>query len=146
MRKRLISVTVATVIAVVAFLITGALLMDDKPDTASNNRVTGAYHQTQGMPNTKMSATVSDGQIEITLTLESGEEGDSDATGKYWVGTFDTSNTSDSFTVISKVDRNALNGSMFQSQDATKKILWVDGDLSFEFTVQGTKSIVHLSK
>jgi hypothetical protein len=147
MRKTLISILVTAALAVVAYVLTGAFVSDATPKPASNRVLTGDYHQTaNGIPNTKMSAVITDGNIEVTLVLDSGAEGDSDVTGLYWTGSFDTSNTSDSFSVASKADTKALDASLFGSQADTKVFDYDRGDLNFTFTIRGMTTTVHLSK
>lgn len=144
--KHIKSALIAASFAVVAFLIVSPLVLDETATPASNRVVTGEYHQTKGMPGTTMSATVTDGKIKVVLLLDSGEEGDSDASGTYWVGSFDTSNTSDSFTVISKADTKTLDASLLGSRDDTKTFTYKNGDLSFDFTMMGTTTTVHMTK
>jgi hypothetical protein len=147
MRKILISVLTIAVVAVVAFMVTGAMADSSPKNTASNTVLTGTYHQTNnGIPHTEMSAVVTNGKIEVTLKLDSGQEGDSDVTGIYWAGTFDISNTSDSFSVVSQADKDKLELSVVGSQDSTKKFDYDNGDLNFLFSMMGMTTTVHLSK
>lgn len=101
----------------------------------------GNWHQVKsGIPDAKMAANITDDKIVISLTM-------GDTTGTFWAGTFDTSkNGSQSFTITSVGDRNALAGSMYASSEKTKWFKYSDGDLSFQFSIMGVSTIVHLSK
>lgn len=147
-RKILISIVLASVLAVVGFVLAGAMTMSDaSSNTASNRIVTGEYHG-DGPGKMMFTAVITNGKIQVDLKVESGEEGDSDVYGKYWAGTFDTSNTSDTFTVVSTADNKILAKSVFGSQDDTKSFTYNNGVLSFGFAMDltGTKTTVHLSK
>lgn len=146
MRKLLISILTVVLLAVVGFVLTGAMTSNASPKTASNRILTGEYHQTKGMPNTTMSATIADGKIKVSLRLDSGEEGDSNVYRTFWQGTFDTSNTSDTFTTISKPDVKVVNSSLYGSSETSKKFTYKNGDLSYEFSILGASTTVHLSK
>lgn len=147
-RKILISTLVALLVGLVAFVLTGAMSDGTPKKVASNTVLAGEYHQTNsGIPSSVMSATVRDGSIEIVMHLNSGVEGDdSGVTSKYWAGTFNMSNMSDSFTVVSKVDKKALEFSIVGSQDDVKVFNYDHGDLSFPFSMMGMTTTVHLSK
>jgi hypothetical protein len=108
--------------------------------------ITGEYHQVRsGIPNTEMSATVSDGAINIQLRLGPASD-DDPVTGIFWDGTFDTTQTGDSFNVVSRPDKNVLDMSMLASSETTKKFAYNRGDLSFQFSIMGASTIVHMSK
>lgn len=148
MRKYLISALVAAVFAVAAFLIVSPMAVgSDKPKTATNSVVTGEYNQVKGPKGMTFTAVITDGTIKVDLKIEGGE-GDSDAYGKYWVGTFDTSNTSDTFTVVSTADNKKLGKSVLGSLDDTKSFKYKNGNLSFWFAVDsaGLKTTVVLAK
>jgi hypothetical protein len=147
MRKYLISILGIAALAVATFLLTGAFVSDATPKSASNRIVTGEYHQvSNGIKGTYMSAVVTNDRIVVTLKLDSGEEGDSDATGTFWDGTFDTSSTLDSFTVVSDPDLEHLNTSILGSSEDSKEFTYKNGDLSFQFSMLGLNTTVHLSK
>jgi hypothetical protein len=117
------------------------------PKQVSNRIVTGEYNQTaNGVKGVVMSAVVTDGKITVNMLLDPGSEGDSKAEGTYWRGSFDTSNTSDWFTVTSDADLEMLNTSILGSQDDTKTFTYKNGDLSFPFEMVGIKTTVHLQK
>jgi hypothetical protein len=65
-------------------------------------------------------------------------------------GSFDTSDkTGQSFTVTSLPDpdaQKALAGSLFGSSEKTKKFTYKDGELTYEFSMMGVESIVHMSR
>jgi hypothetical protein len=148
MRKVLISSAVALAMALVGFVLAGAFTSSASDAKHPSNRViTGDYHQTaNGVKGDIMSATVKDGKITVDMLLDPGTEGDSKAEGTYWDGSFDTSNTSDSFTVVSDANLAMLNTSVLGSQDDTKTFDYKNGDLSFPFEMLGIKTTVHLSK
>lgn len=101
----------------------------------------GHYHQTKNdIRNTSMSADISGNTIRIEMTLN-GEK------GHYWVGSFNPGDDiTKSFEVVSNVNSDELSGSLFRSKDQTKTFTYQDGDLSFEFTIRGMKTVVHLSR
>lgn len=138
---------ISVLLLVAAAVATGIAYSDTGFDAANiktSTVPTGEYHQTaNGVNGAFMSAVVSDGKIEVTLKLDSGEEGDSDATGTYWVGSFDRSKAP---TIVSDADLKDLNTSMFGSQDDTKTFTYDHGDLSFPFEMLGIKTTVHLTK
>lgn len=93
-----------------------------------------------GIPKAVMSAVISDNKIEITLHME-------DTLGIFWTGTFDTSkNSSETFMVISEGDQDVLAKSLYGSNEKTKKFSYKNGDLSYEFSILGVSTTVHLSK
>lgn len=147
MRKTLISVLVTAALAVVAYVLTGAFVSDATPKPASNHILTGEYHQIEGPKGMIFTAVITDGEIQVDLKMEGGD-GDSDVYGIYWVGTFNTSNTSDTFTVVSTADNKKLEKSVFGSQDDTKSFTYKNGKLSFGFSIDltGLKTTVVLSK
>lgn len=152
MRKHVKTLLIAGAFALAAFLIVSPLGigLGDKPASASNNALTGEYLQTNDTGNAYFSGEVTDGKIKIVLRLHdpAQNEGDADAAGTYWVGSFDTSNVSDNFTTVSDADKKALEFAILGSQDDTKKFTYKNGDLSFEFAMDstGVKTTVHLSK
>lgn len=100
----------------------------------------GDWHQTgTGISGTTMAATVTEGAIQITLTM-------GDTSGIYWLGTLETWNTSNSFTTVSLGDQDAMMLDIFASTDPAKTFTYENGDLSYEFSILGTTTTVHLSK
>ena len=108
--------------------------------TASNS-LQGEYHQTQsGLPKAIMSAVITENKIEITLTMQ-------DTTGLFWSGTFDTDAvTSKPFKTTSFGDQKLLDASMYGSSEKTKEFSYDNGDLSYQFSIMGVFTTVHLSK
>lgn len=110
--------------------------IDNKPPI----NLIGKWHQTKTENDILMEATISSGSIQIDMKTR-------DSNSIYWMGSFDTSkNSSSSFEIVSKGDQDAMSMSIFGSQDKTKKFTYIDGDLSFKFTMMGTTSTIHLSK
>lgn len=105
----------------------------------------GDWHQTKGMPGVTMRAEISGDGIQVNLHFDRDNVG-----GIFWMGSFDTSDQrSQSFTVTSLVDpdgQKVLDSSLFATSEHTKKFTYKDGDLSFEFSMMGVESIVHLSR
>lgn len=151
MRKLVIPVLLAVVVALIGYLgVTAVAQGDDKPKSASNRVVTGEYHQTSGPENMDFVAVITGGKIQVDMTMGK-NEGDSNLHGTYWVGSFDTSNVSDAFDVTSKTsdkDKNKLGASFLGSQDSEKQFTYKNGVLSFEFRMDsaGIKTTVYLSK
>lgn len=109
--------------------------------STSSNSLQGEYHQVQsGLPKAVMAATISDNKIEITLTMQ-------DTTGLFWEGTFDTNSvTSQPFKMTSYGDLKLLDASLYGSSEKTKEFFYDYGDLSFQFSIMGVSTTVHLSK
>lgn len=105
----------------------------------------GNWHQTKGMPGVTMTAEVSGDGIQINMHFDR-----DDMTGIFWMGSFDTSDkTAQKFNVTSLPDpdaRKALAGSLFGSSEKTKKFNYDNGDLSFEFSMMGVESTVHMTR
>lgn len=148
MRKFLIPLASVVTIAIIGFLLATSVIEDGTARaTTSNNILTGDYHQVKNKDaSTQFSATIREGEIKIVLLMDSGEEGDADAAGTYWAGTFDTSNTSDVFQVLSQGDTETMSYSVLGSQDKTKVFEYDNGILSFRFTVMGITETIYLSK
>lgn len=93
-----------------------------------------------GIPDIKMTASVSDDRISITMNTGSDS-------GTYWVGSFDTLLTkSQSFTVTSAGDVSAMESDLLASQDSSKVFTYKNGDLSFPFSIMGVSTTVHLQR
>lgn len=102
----------------------------------------GNWHQTDGAEGILMNAEISAGSIQINM-----QPRDSKSSSVYWMGTFDTDkNSTGLWSTVSKADPDAAAKSLFGSLDKTKEFTYKSGDLSFEFTMMGTTSTVHLSK
>jgi hypothetical protein len=106
----------------------------------------GTWHQSKGMPGVTMTAEVSGDGIQINMHFDRDNMG-----GVFWMGSFDTSDkTGQTFTVTSMPDpdaKKALKDSLFgDSAEKTKDFKYDNGDLSFEFSMMGVESTVHLSR
>lgn len=143
MRKYIIFALVAVACAVAAFLTLspiGAGATDSKPADDKPVNFIGTWHQVKGNPDFVMTAEISFGSIQINMKTR-------DGSNVYWMGTFDTDMTDiKHFTMISTGDQDAMANMIFASQDPTKKFTYRDGTLSFDFTIMGTTTTVHLSK
>jgi hypothetical protein len=145
-RKIIPSILIA-IVGVIAYFAVPVLFGAGTSSASPSIVLDGVYTQTQNdIPNTIMTAVVEDNTIEITLRLDSHEEGDSDVVGTYWAGTFDTGNPTNSFGIVSKGNQEAMSKSLFGSQDPTKTFAYKDGDLSFDFSMLKLSTVVHLSK
>lgn len=127
-------------VAVASISLLTACSSDDKPDIPES--LIGNWYQTNSENGIFATASVypSD-SIQINLKTR-------DGSSIYWMGSFQVSDKkpTDSFTVVSKADPDALAMSIFGSQDSEKTFSYKDGDLSYKFTMLGTTSTVHLSK
>lgn len=116
-----------------------------KAISAKPASLVGAWHQTKGMPGVTMTAEVSGDGIQVNMHFDRDNIG-----GVFWMGSFDTSDkTGQSFTITSLPDPDAkkvLKGSLFGSSETTKKFTYNNGDLSYEFSMMGVESTVHLSR
>lgn len=149
--------TVLFIALVVAALIgAGTYFLGSSPSSATpvapktaiveeNSRLIGEWKQYKnGIPNSYMSATIAENTIKVVLRLDSGTEGDADAAGTFWIGSFDTSKDSDHFKVESMGDKDALTHSILGSQDRTKSFYYDNGILSFNFSIMGVNTTVQL--
>jgi hypothetical protein len=117
-----------------------------KPIPRKPVSLVGTWHQTKGMPGVTMTAEVSGDGIQINMHFDRDNIG-----GIFWMGSFDTSDKTDqSFTVTSMPDpdaKKALKNSLFgDSVEKTKKFTYKDGEITYEFSMMGVESTVHLSK
>jgi hypothetical protein len=102
--------------------------------------LTGHWHMTKsGIPDAKMAASIADDKILVTLTM-------GDTTGIFWDGTFDTTQTSAVFKTTSLGDQAAMAAQLYASSEKSKVFTYKDGDLSFQFSIMGVSTIVHMSK
>lgn len=68
-----------------------------------------------------------------------------DSSSIYWLGSFKSDkNPKTTFHITSKGNQDAMAMSIFASQDGSKRFKYQKGDLSFDFTMLGTTSTVHL--
>jgi len=129
-------------LAVTAFVMTNAFTAsgNDKKYTAPTTLI-GHWHQTKsGMPKAVMSADISEDSIKITLNM-------GDTNGLYWLGTFDTTqNPASKFEIHSVGNRDEMDLSIYASQQKTKQFHYDNGDLSYEFSMLGVNTTVHMSK
>jgi hypothetical protein len=94
------------------------------------------------MSGTTMTAIITDGKISIDIDLVG-----QNTTGLYWSGSFDTRvRTNSVFNINSTGDRALMDAKLFASQDANKIFSYKNGDLSFQFSMLGMTSTVHLSR
>jgi hypothetical protein len=124
----------------------GQAATDNKP--AKPISLVGTWHQTEGMPGVTMTAEISGDGIQVNMEIKS-QEGDEH--GTFWMGSFDTSDKfGDHFVVTSLPDpdaKKAMKGSLFgDDAESSKKYTYDHGDLSFEFSMMGIESTVHMSK
>ncbi|QEQ93909.1 hypothetical protein SEA_KARDASHIAN_44 [Streptomyces phage Kardashian] len=73
-----------------------------------------------------------------------------DSSSIYWMGSFPSHRSpAAGFKTTSKADPDAqkvLAGSIFGSQDTSKRFKYKRGDLSFKFTMMGTTTTIHMRK
>lgn len=107
----------------------------------NSNSLIGDWHQTNiGLAGVRMEALISNGEIKINMQM-------GDVTSIFWLGTFESDkNANELFKTISVGDQNALSMSIFGSMEKTKPFEYRNGDLSFEFSMMGSSTIVHMSK
>lgn len=101
----------------------------------------GTYHQTKsGIPNIVMTAVVTNDNITITMTM-------SGTSGVFWDGTFDTQGVvSSPWNITSTRDAQAMSSDMYGSSEQTKTFTYNNGDLSYQFSILGVSTTVHMSK
>lgn len=126
--------------AVIAAIFLGAWVMNtDRSNAASNgsSSLIGSWHEVSSdKTQTDMIAEISADHIDVSINLGG-------VTDLYWTGTFNTDQTSNSFSVTSVVLPNAED---HLSQDVTKAFNYKNGVLSYQFTVLGVTNTIHLSR
>lgn len=85
-----------------------------------------------------MTAKVINNTIEIDFTRQ-GE------TALYWKGTLPPT-SADGAEITSSGDTDAMNESMFGSEDSSKKFVYTNGKITFPFGILGTTQTVELEK
>ena len=86
----------------------------------------------------KFEATITADNIEVHLV-------DGETKSLFWKGTFPASAT-EGATIQSEGDREALDSSMLGSSETTKPFQFTGDELTFEFSMMGTSTIVHTKK
>jgi hypothetical protein len=103
----------------------------------------GQWHQVSGMDGVEMSATIYGNSIQVDMKLGNQH-------GIFWMGSFDTSDKhTQSFSVDSIPDsdaKKAVHNSLYGTSEGHKVFNYDAGDLSFEFSMMGVESTIHLSR
>lgn len=124
-----------TILIVVALILTLAGCGSDPKGEPVN--LNGHWSQVKNdIAETELAATVTDGRIEVTLKI-------ADISGPYWTGTFVNGLASDPTSFESDLDTQAIK---YEKMSKTKKFLYSNGAISFEFGAMGKKTIVYLEK
>lgn len=134
-----VSVVISTLVGIgIYFTVSSA---DATVKTKAPKTLVGTWHQTNKVDGIIMQASVnSDDTIQVNLKTR-------DSSSIYWMGSFDSQrDPQSSFDVHSQANSDALEMSIFGSQDPTKTFKYNRGDLSFKFTMMGTTSTIHLQK
>lgn len=106
---------------------------------ASPVSMIGTWTQTN-TEGTTATAVISNGKISIQIS-------DGDTSGLYWTGTFPVSSiTSQSFSVTSTGDTAEMETSLLASEAKTKTFTYNNGVLSYEFSILGTTTTIHLQR
>ncbi len=112
----------------------------DSPRIVIPSSLSGEWHQTEGMKNVYMTATIHGGSIQIDMENR-------DATYVYWMGTFESDkSTAMPFTTVSLGDTDAMAQSVFGSNSKMKTFTYKDGVISYDFTMLGSFKTVKLMK
>jgi hypothetical protein len=119
------------------FFVTACGNAHETPKAATPTDLIGHWHQTKGMHDETMDADITSDTIRIHLTM-------GDSTGVYWIGSFDP-NRAISGAVISLGDTDAMSTQLYASNEKTKTFTYKNGDLSYEFSIMGISSTIHLS-
>lgn len=129
--------------ALAAFLAFFALGLSNAEASPSRPvQLIGTWNQTSGMPGTTMTAVVSPEKIEIFVVMVG-----QNTSGLYWSGTLDTIvRMGPEFTLNSTGDTKLMATKLFASQDGSKTFTYKDGELSFQFSMLGVTSTVHLTR
>ena len=101
----------------------------------------GKWYQTNKVDGVMMTASVNrDNTIQVDMDNR-------DSRSIYWLGSFKSGKSPrHNFSTTSTADQDALTMSIFGSGDPYKSFEYKNGTLSFEFTMMGTTSKVHLRK
>lgn len=126
--------------AVITAIFLGAWALNTDRSNAANSspvNLIGSWHEvTSDKTHTNMTALISADHIDVSMDLN-------DVTDLYWTGTFNTNETSNSFSVTSVVEPNAED---HLSQSVSKIFNYKNGVLSYQFTMLGVTSTIHLSR
>lgn len=100
----------------------------------------GEWHQVNSNPNGWMTASISGESIQVNLHGR-------DSSSIFWMGSFDTSKPPvGKFKVVSLGDQDAMMWKIAASKEKQKTFAYNNGDLSFEFSVAGTSTTIHMNK
>jgi hypothetical protein len=117
----------------------------DNDETTDENPTTliGEWHQVNKNPDGYMTATIDVGSIQVDLHGR-------DSRSIFWMGSFEGDHEpAGKFTVTSIPDPDArytMKHSLMASNESKKTFTYDNGDLSYEFSMAGTSTIVHLTK
>lgn len=108
---------------------------------STSSNVNGQYHQNNtGIKGVTMTADISDGVIKVTMNMN-------DTSGIFWDGTFNTPrDISGPVTITSAPNTKTLKYDLYASNEKSKQFAYNNGDLSFQFSIMGVSTIVHMSK
>lgn len=100
----------------------------------------GEWHQVNSNPAGWMTASISGESIQVNLRTR-------DSSSIFWMGTFDTSKKPvGKFEIVSLGDQDAMKWKILASTESKKTFVYDNGDLSFDFSMAGTSTVVHLKK
>lgn len=141
-RHTILWLTVGAIVA--AVVIFGAIIASKAvagdPHATDPLETTGAWHAK--VNDAHFVATITGDGIEIHLVTENSD-------GLYWKGTFPvppTAHQGDMFTVVSVGDTEAMQASLYGSQDESKAFEYKDHKINFKMTMMGVETFVHLEK
>lgn len=115
----------------------------DASDSKNPTSLIGEWHQVNKNPDGYMTASIDAGSIQVDLHGR-------DSRSIFWMGSFEGDRQpTGKFTVVSIPDPDArytMKHSLMASDEPTKTFTYDNGDLSYEFSMAGTSTIVHLTK
>lgn len=130
-------VSISVWIAVAAFK--GSNNASAHTKTIAPASMIGKWQENDATNGVIMKATITPGAIQINMVTR-------DSTSIFWLGTFDSDkDPSKPFKTISNGDTDALKLSIMGSNEKTKLFTYKNGVLSFEFSMMGTSTTIHLS-
>lgn len=149
MKKILFSVLIAAIVLAGVGLILNNSVLKSSPaaspmQASTSYDMNGTWNQTSGMDGVDMTADIEDGTITVTMHLK-------DESGVYWIGSFEggsIDNTPNTGVLVSQGDVHAMANLLLASQASTKEFTFNSKthDLSFQFSMLGATSTVHMSR
>lgn len=131
------------VVVTIAFLFVTACGGPAPTSSSSEQGVSLSGHWTMADssdPSFQIVGDITDSTVKLTWKSD-------DISGLYWKGSFNApKSVSDGTVILSRGDTKAMDASILGSTSKTKEFTYDDGQLSFDFTLQGITKTIHLEQ